>query len=204
MSAGRMDDHSRRLVDDHQLLVFVKDLQGDVFRAGRLAGDFRQDDGDPLAFVQAVGGLAAAAVHLRPAGGDHPPQMRAAVVLEVDRQKGVQPLARFRGGDDQLDGLGGKRRLGGAVHWGLSQFSRRRRRCPQYSRDRRENGTVPFGAAKDGPVPACRATFSASKASLAPKASPGSKVSLASKVSLGSKVSPASRRPSIPFRPPPA
>ena len=70
-----MHDHPRRLVDDHQLVVLVEDLQGDVFRPRRLAGDFRQDDGDALAGVEAIGGLAAAAVDLDAAGGDHAAEM---------------------------------------------------------------------------------------------------------------------------------
>ena len=111
-----MDDHPRRLVDEHQVLVFVKDIQGNVFRPGRLAGDLRQDDGHPLAFAHAVGGLAAAAVHLGPAGRDDLPQMSAAVILEVDRQEGVQPQARLGRTDRQLDRFGGKQRIGRSFH----------------------------------------------------------------------------------------
>ncbi len=116
MSPRRMDDHPRRLVDEHQLLVFVEDVQGDVFRTGRLPRNFRQDHGDALAFAQAVGGLAAAAVHLGPAGRNHLSQMTPAIVLKVDRQEGVQALVRFRRADHQLDGFGGKQRIGGSVH----------------------------------------------------------------------------------------
>ena len=105
---------------------------------GRLAGDFGQDDGDPLAFVQAIGGLAAAAVHLRPAGRDHPPQMPAAVVLEVNGQERVQPLVRFRGGDDQLDGLGGKRRIGGACHGIRRRILAAPASAPMFATHRRE------------------------------------------------------------------
>ena len=112
----RMHDHAGRLVDDHQLLVFVKDVQGDVFRTGRLAGDFGQDHGDPLAFTQAAGGFAAAAVHLGPAGRDDPPQMPPAIVLKVNGQERVQPLVCFGRSDHQLDGHGGERRSGGFFH----------------------------------------------------------------------------------------
>ena len=47
---------------------------------GRLAGDFGQHDADALAGVEAIGGLAAAAVDLDPAGRDDAAEMPAAVV----------------------------------------------------------------------------------------------------------------------------
>ena len=47
VSPGRMHDHARRLVDHHQVLVLVEDVQRDVFGPRGLAGDFRQHDRRP-------------------------------------------------------------------------------------------------------------------------------------------------------------
>ena len=106
--ARRMHDHARRLVDHHQVLVLVEDLQRDVLRPRRLAGDLRQDDRDPLPGLEAIGRLAAIAVDLDAAGRNHAPQMDPAVVVEMDGQEDVEPLACFRLGDDQLDRIAGK------------------------------------------------------------------------------------------------
>ena len=118
MSPRRMDHHAGRLVDDHQLVVLVEDVQGDVFRSGRLAGDFRQHDADALAGAEAEGRLAAAAVDRRAAGGDDAAEVPAAVGGEVHGQEDVQPQLGFGLADDQFDGLVGELsfRGGGFCH----------------------------------------------------------------------------------------
>lgn len=109
VSAGRMHHHARRLIDDGHDIVFVEDVERDVFRAGRLAGNLGEHDRDPLTGLEPIGRLTAAAVHPNAAGRNHAPQMHATVVEKMAGQKGVQAVAGFCGSDRQLHRLGRQR-----------------------------------------------------------------------------------------------
>lgn len=62
VARGGMHDQSRRLVQGQQVVIFVKDFQGDVFRAS--LGHFGRgpDDGDDFASAGMMGGFRRAAV----------------------------------------------------------------------------------------------------------------------------------------------
>ena len=111
VSAGRMHDHPRRLVDDDQVLVFEEDLQGNLFRPRGLAGNFRQNDPHPLPRANAIGRLSAVLVDAHAAGRNHAPQMAPAVIVKVQGKQNVQPLAGLTFVDDELDRLVGERRV---------------------------------------------------------------------------------------------
>ena len=101
-----MHHHARRLVDDHNVVVLVENIQRNVFRARRLAWDFGQRDQNTLVGFEPIRRLAAAAIHFDPAGHNDAAHQHAAVVREAARQKGIEPAARLSGIDDQLNRLG--------------------------------------------------------------------------------------------------
>ena len=59
---ARMDDHIRRLIDDGDEVVFVNDIQRNVFRGKLIIGQFRQANRDPVIDPHAAGGFDGQAV----------------------------------------------------------------------------------------------------------------------------------------------
>ena len=93
VAAGGVGDHVGRLVDDRQKLVFVDDLERDVFGLGRGVGQIGKPDADHVARADAVRGLDHASVHQDGVGVDDLLDHAPGVVGEPAGEVGVEPLA---------------------------------------------------------------------------------------------------------------
>lgn len=103
MSRGRVDDHAGPLVDDHQVVVLIDDLQGNVLRLERRRVRLRDFDFDDVAGCYAVSGLTRLAVDGYEVALD---QTRGRGTAQVRRVLGNEAVeARRRRGDDQLAGF---------------------------------------------------------------------------------------------------
>ena len=104
MAFSRMNDHPRRFVDGDQVVVFVDDLQGDVFADRRRWGRRGKCGGDDVSGFQAVGGAHRLVVDLDVASFDQALDVGAAVGGELAAEEDVDADALVeRAGDPAGD-----------------------------------------------------------------------------------------------------
>jgi hypothetical protein len=94
MALGRVDDHAGLFVDDHDRIILVQNVEGDVLRDWPLAGHFELNYRDEIAREQLQRWFAGGAVDENLAGVDGS--------LERSAAKGRQPL-----GEEYVEALAG-------------------------------------------------------------------------------------------------
>src|SRR5216683_1451551 len=90
--AGRgVHDHPGRLVDDGEILVFIKDIERDVLRGGVADVGLRDLELDHVARGYVVGGIGSVTVDVHEVALDESRRGGAAEVLSVLGEKAIQP-----------------------------------------------------------------------------------------------------------------
>src|SRR5450631_451113 len=107
----RVNDHTRRLVDDGKVLVLVKDLERDRLCGGVRDVSLRDLEIHDVARRHAIRRIGGSAVDADEMALDQTRGGRAAEVFSVLREKAIQP--RSRGRRDQAAGLQGSPRTHG-------------------------------------------------------------------------------------------
>src|SRR5581483_2344831 len=99
-----VDHHAGGFVDDGQIIVFVDDIERDVFSDRAQGNDFGcVEDGDVLVAAEAQGGLGGGVVYQDFFFGDELLYARATEVGEVGDEKLVETLAGVFGGDLKVE-----------------------------------------------------------------------------------------------------
>ena len=119
---GRVHDHVKRLVDDGQEFVLIKDVERDVFGEGRGMGGLSKLDADRVADAHLEAGLAGSVVDGNLPGVDGLLHERSAVIGAHHREILIQARAGHLVLDQELQGPVG---IGRNAHW--PTFSRTRR-----------------------------------------------------------------------------
>ncbi len=83
----RMHDHAGRFVDRREPVVLVENIERDILRLRRFAGDFGKRETDLLVEPQAMGGLCTAAIDLDGGRVDCAAKLNAAMRRELARQE---------------------------------------------------------------------------------------------------------------------
>ena len=129
MAAGRMNDHAGRLVHGDDVLVFVEDVERDLFGVWSGGIHRREHDFDAISGRQPIGDLGALTVDFDAAGTDDFAELDATVFGELVSQEGVESLTGFFGIDHEGQGLVGRELRGGhRGRWTRRQGDRETRR----------------------------------------------------------------------------
>src|ERR1700730_19327844 len=100
-----MDDHTRWLVYDSDVFIFVQDIESDLFGSDPCRRRRRNPNDDRFARLDSIGRLHPTSIDLPPALLDERLNACAAHRRELRRNEAVQALAGLFGGNDQLDSL---------------------------------------------------------------------------------------------------
>lgn len=106
MAFGGMNDHVGRLVQRDHVIVFIDDIQRDVFRHLQVCGNLGQHDRNRLAHSEPIGSLRPFAVDLDAARIDRLPKLHAAVIRKLRSQEPIEASVRMFLVHDQFDRLG--------------------------------------------------------------------------------------------------
>lgn len=91
VAVGRVDNHTRRLVDDHQIVIFINHRQGCGFRLRRIGFGSGQMNGDNIARLHGAAGPNRLSGHQNLALTDQLLKLRAGKLRQRLRQPLVQP-----------------------------------------------------------------------------------------------------------------
>ncbi len=103
MSATGMHHHPRRLIDHHQGVIFVQDVQGNRFGSRHRARQVGHRNDNALPGVEPISGLGAAIVNQYASDTDGPPQLNPTVCRTFPRQKNIETYANILLPHNQLD-----------------------------------------------------------------------------------------------------
>ena len=90
-----MDDQAVGLVNDHEIIVFKQDFQGNVLRFIVERDSFRQDDCDAITKLDRIARLRGVTVDLDVLFADERLDARPGEIRQAGREKGVDALARI-------------------------------------------------------------------------------------------------------------
>ena len=88
-----VSNHAGGLVDDRQKLIFVDDLDRDVFGLGRCVGQIWEPNADQIAGADAVRGFDHAPIHQDGVGNNDLLDYLTGIVRETAGEVDVEPLA---------------------------------------------------------------------------------------------------------------